>query len=498
MAPYSLSNFLLDFFINFQLTVSGGIMKTSIGRCISNITIKVARFPQAIFLFAFLFLTLPVSVYADPAIPTLSESTVRVVTPTGSGTGFVVSDKGHIITNNHVADGSERYGVLFPGSSTPIPATFIATNEGSDLTILKISVGNATPLPLATQMPQAGERVWSLGYPGSADIVGDALDPSPGQGPFQRAFRGQMNRIGEVELVQHGAPVNPGNSGGPLFDNCGRVIGVNTFVPTTQIDSDGTAAALSGIYFGTNISESINFLSRNNVTYRTEADTCSVIASSGADGAALDEALRASRRAQEEAQRAREEAARLREEFQNSGESPAAEEALRLAQERAAMLEAQSEALTSSYDALQQDYNNLRTALTLLLPLIILAVLAALILAMRKPRERIIKMVENVSRRIRPSEASRVAEYRASRPNKKERLKSTGQDLPIILSAQLPDGTMFQRHFTLKPTASNGIVFGRHASLTNIVIDVAGLSKRHFRLTYCSSESVFLEDLNSV
>jgi len=466
-------------------------------RSFVDVTCDVMRNAKVLCL-AFLFLSvLTASALADPAIPTLSESTVRVVTPTSSGTGFIVSDQGHIITNNHVADGSEPYGVLFPGSSEPVRAAFVATNEASDLTILKISGSNAPALPLASNMPEAGERVWSLGYPGSADIVGNALNPTPGQGPFQRAFRGQMSRIGEVALVQHGAPVNPGNSGGPLFDNCGRVIGVNTFIPSTRVDSDGTVAAVTGIYFGTNISESMSFLRSNGITFRTEDDTCQVTAAVGDDGAALDEARRAARRAQEDARRASEEAARLREEFQNAGESPAAAEALRQAQEQAAMLQAQSEALTSNYDMLQGDYDNLRTTLTLILPLMVIAVLAALVLALRKPRERIIRMVENVSRRIRPSEASRVADYRASRSGGKGQSKSSGQTLPLILTAQLPDGNIFQRHFVLKADSEGGVVFGRHASLTDIVIDAPGLSKRHFRLTYGGPADAYLEDLNS-
>ena len=163
-----------------------------------------------------------------------------VEVPTGTGSGFVWDDRGHIVTNAHVLDGAATAQVrLADGRS--FDAERVGADPRHDLAVLRIRAlgGAPAPLPLGESAGlRVGQRVLAIGNPFGLDFtlttgVVSALDRElPGQGVLIRG------------LVQTDAAINPGNSGGPLLDSAGRVIGVNTAIYSPSGASAGIGFAV--------------------------------------------------------------------------------------------------------------------------------------------------------------------------------------------------------------------------------------------------------------
>ncbi len=153
------------------------------------------------------------------------------------GSGFIVSSTGIIVTNNHVVNQAKSVSVTLSDGST-YPAKVLGTDSRTDLAVLKISAGR--PLPYvdigSSANVQPGEWVVAMGNPFglggsvSAGIV-SALGRDIGDGPYDR-------------FIQVDAPINEGNSGGPLFDQRGEVIGVNTAILSPTGGSVGIGFAI--------------------------------------------------------------------------------------------------------------------------------------------------------------------------------------------------------------------------------------------------------------
>ena len=144
-----------------------------------------------------------------------------MLTTSGSGSGFIVDSQGHILTNEHVIEGSNRIAVVLDDGST-LPAQLISSDTARDIALLKISTSQRlTALPLATQV-RAGEEVVALGYPLSSDLRDDVT--------VTRGIVSSFLQRGGVDYVQTDAAINPGNSGGPLLNLRGEVVGMNTSV----------------------------------------------------------------------------------------------------------------------------------------------------------------------------------------------------------------------------------------------------------------------------
>ncbi len=136
----------------------------------------------------------------------------------GSGTGFVVAE-GYVVTNHHVIDGAVQVSIMNPGKRGEfLPAEVIASNEEVDLAVLKCEALKAPPLALQAKVPGRGTELMSLGYP-ETGVLGLGL----------KTTRGTIVTVPEPpEQMQflHSAIVNRGNSGGPLVDETGAVLGV--------------------------------------------------------------------------------------------------------------------------------------------------------------------------------------------------------------------------------------------------------------------------------
>ncbi|MEZ5776003.1 MAG: Do family serine endopeptidase [Hyphomicrobiaceae bacterium] len=158
------------------------------------------------------------------------------VRPTlAQGSGFVVSEDGYIVTNNHVIDGAGRIEVAF-NDGVKLPAELIGTDPRTDLAVIRITSGGTFPNVRFAETPvRVGDWVIAVGNPfglgGSvtAGIV-SASNRDIGSGPY--------------DYLQIDAAVNRGNSGGPAFNLAGEVIGVNTAIFSPSGGNVGIAFAV--------------------------------------------------------------------------------------------------------------------------------------------------------------------------------------------------------------------------------------------------------------
>ncbi|MEM7782510.1 MAG: trypsin-like peptidase domain-containing protein [Planctomycetota bacterium] len=143
----------------------------------------------------------------------------------GLGSGVVMSESGYIITNAHVLEGASEFYVEMHDRRR-YEARLIGSDEISDLAVLKIDAPNLIPASIGSSMDaEVGSIVWAIGSPygfeqtvTSGIISGKNRKGDPG------------DRYQKQSLIQTDAAVNPGNSGGPLVDDQGRVIGINTSI----------------------------------------------------------------------------------------------------------------------------------------------------------------------------------------------------------------------------------------------------------------------------
>ena len=148
--------------------------------------------------------------------------------PDGAGSGVVVTPDGFVVTNHHVIDGQREIRVRGP-SGEPAPASVIGIDPATDLAVLKADLSGAGITAHAHLDGRAavrpGQLVIAIGNPlGFASTVSAGVVSALG-----RSLRGQGGRLIDG-VIQHTAPLNPGNSGGPLVDARGRVVGINTAI----------------------------------------------------------------------------------------------------------------------------------------------------------------------------------------------------------------------------------------------------------------------------
>ena len=152
------------------------------------------------------------------------------------GSGVIVTNEGHIITNNHVVDQVDEIEVQLSDGQTK-KARVVGADEQVDLAVLKIDNPGVKPLKLAdSDTVQPGDFVLAIGNPfGFEETVTEGIISSKGR-PNRSDFFG--------ELLQTDAAINPGNSGGPLINLLGEVIGINTAIASTTGGSQGVGFAI--------------------------------------------------------------------------------------------------------------------------------------------------------------------------------------------------------------------------------------------------------------
>ena len=145
----------------------------------------------------------------------------------GTGSGAILDENGHIVTNYHVIEAATRLEVTL-ADKTKHPATVVGTDPNNDLALLKIDPGNErlTPIPLGdSKKLKVGQKVLAIGNPyGLQRTLTTGIISSLG-----REIEAENGRIIE-DVIQTDAAVNPGNSGGPLLNTNGQMIGLNTAI----------------------------------------------------------------------------------------------------------------------------------------------------------------------------------------------------------------------------------------------------------------------------
>jgi S1-C subfamily serine protease len=159
---------------------------------------------------------------------------IQAISENGSsvGTGVVITSDGEIITNAHVVDGADTINVRLAGDTEPMQATLVAADTSRDLALLRVDAGE---LPAATFAAaddvRVGDEVVAVGY--ALDLDGD---PSVTRGIVSALDRTLTtgDQVVLTGLVQTDAAISSGNSGGPLVNSLGQVLGINTLVADSQ------------------------------------------------------------------------------------------------------------------------------------------------------------------------------------------------------------------------------------------------------------------------
>lgn len=143
----------------------------------------------------------------------------------GAGSGFVVTPDGYVMTNSHVVTGATEVRVRTSAGDTLLGQ--VAGNDpATDLALVRINESQPKYLRVDGSLaPKVGQLAVAIGNPlGFESTVSTGVVSALG-----RSLRGKANRLIDG-VIQHSAPLNPGNSGGPLLDSRGRVLGVNTAI----------------------------------------------------------------------------------------------------------------------------------------------------------------------------------------------------------------------------------------------------------------------------
>lgn len=161
-----------------------------------------------------------------------------------SGTGVVLTADGEIVTNAHVVAGATEVDVRLAGESEPRRGAVVAVDESNDLALVRIDADGLTPAVFAAPGDvRVGDDVVAVGF--ALDLDGD---PSVTRGVVSALDRTLATSTGALNgLVQTDAAISSGNSGGPLVDAFGRVVGINTAVAYGDVD---TAANSVGFAIG--------------------------------------------------------------------------------------------------------------------------------------------------------------------------------------------------------------------------------------------------------
>ena len=227
---------------------------------------------------------------ADPAdIAAASRGVVRVVLVRTGWTGTSMLEHGSgfavgpdlIVTNAHVVadarnDGAVVIGVIPSQGRDSYPAHIVAYSPANDLALLQL--GNHATLPALTLFPGPvpdGMQIAAVGYPGNVDAAqglnaGDMVTPKDTVKTYGQVSAGRSSK--QFDTILHTAQLGAGNSGGPLLDTCGRVLGVNSFGTVSDNGTD------SSFFFAISMREIEPFLKSAHVTPHLASLPCTSIA----------------------------------------------------------------------------------------------------------------------------------------------------------------------------------------------------------------------------
>ena len=168
----------------------------------------------------------------EKVIPSVVSISCRSAQASSTGTGVILSEDGYVVTNCHVVEGFQNIEVILH-TNMVLQADLIGTDEISDLAVLRISAENLVPAELGdSSVLRVGDAVVAIGDPLGISLRGTMTD----------GIVSAINRDMELEgrtmsLIQTNAALNSGNSGGPLINCYGQVIGINTMKMSASLGS---------------------------------------------------------------------------------------------------------------------------------------------------------------------------------------------------------------------------------------------------------------------
>ncbi len=408
--------------------------------------------------FFLIALLLPCRAVSAPDFDALEKSVVRIVRQTdqglGAGTGFAINDQGYIATNVHVIADANSIKAIPTNSNELYDVEVIATSQELDLAIAYIPDITLPPITLSLTPAIKGQKVWSIGYPGGADRNRPAHDPTVQDGVIGRIFWGAWHTQ-ELRIIQHNAPTNPGNSGGPLLDDCSRAVGVNTQASLVVITSPSSGVTrvphAAGIYWSSHIEELADLLDDHGIAFQAAGDDCVAAGGTESSGGA-EKAQREAEKAQQEAETARREAEQAR---------------------------------VQAEEASDQFF--------VWLLLLGGVALVALVVALKKPRqfaqqtlEKPRQLVQQMSRRVTKREGVEIGAV------------AKGPKYGLVLAGF--DGRGNRVCIELSPARFAGqclgLSLGRHPDLVDEIVADQNVSRRHLRIA-AVDERFYVEDLNS-
>ena len=424
---------------------------------------RFRRWRLVLFLLALL---LPGRAVAAPDFAALEKSVVRIVTQTsqgpGAGTGFAINDQGYIATNAHVIAHAHSIQAIPTNSSELYDVEVVATSQEFDLAIAYIPDITLPPIALSLAPAIKGQKVWSIGYPGGADRNRPAHDPTVQDGVIGRIFSGAWHAQ-ELRIIQHNAPTNPGNSGGPLLDDCSRAVGVNTQASLVVIVSPSSGVTrvphAAGIYWSSHIEELANLLDDHGIAFQSKSDDCVAAGGTGSSGG-TEKAQREAEKAQREAEKAQREA-----------------EGTEKAQREAEKARVQAEEASDQF--------------FVWLLLLGGVALVALVVALKKPRQFAQQTLEKPRQFVQQMSRS---------VTKKAGVGAVAKGPKYGLALAGFDGRGNRVCIELSPARFAGqrlgLSLGRHPDLVDEIVTDENVSRRHLRIA-ADGDQFYLEDLNS-
>lgn len=181
---------------------------------------------------------------ARAVLPSVVSIEIEAGADSGSGSGFVVSEDGYIITNNHVAAPAANGGTLtvYLEDGRSAEAKIIGRNSSYDLAVLKVDLDSLQPIALGnSEDVSVGDMAIAIGAPlglsgtVTAGIISSLDRPVTAGGSGELAY---------INAIQTDAAINPGNSGGPLINAAGQVIGVNSAIASLAPSFSGEAGSI--------------------------------------------------------------------------------------------------------------------------------------------------------------------------------------------------------------------------------------------------------------